>query len=886
MELPLFQHHGDCRACPLAERAKRRGLRTRAASGLTAPQHSKALVFVGAAPAADEERTGVVYCGPAGTHLNGTYIRGHSLNKLADCYLTNACRCFPRGRSGVDPVEIMACRQWLLEDLELLRAQYEEVVLVACGSEGIHALLGRNCSIGTFPQGHPQQLGDHQYTCFATYQPAILLPNRDPAKLPAIKDHLMLVRRWLRTGRLHDPVELPRQLYGPSVPDPPANCGIISLDIETYGCVERQPVQRCFQPTHSVALDGVKPSQLVQTVGLAWKQNGVVRTKLYRMCIADDRRRLLAALKRQRKLRLLSNNVQFDVVNLRYFDEEFRRVISREAGCELIDLMVYSFLENDARPERSLKSFVVLFGIADYYDEPVDLRKGQRYRSVYDGRLHLYNCKDAVCTLLCLDAVLDGIADRYGAGSPKLSAETRTWYSEALWLAVTMSEQGVMYDIPALEMIRERLQRTLDRLWQWGAPRDLLMCNVGKTTGSKTSQQKLVDELVRKYAPKTGPAKRNFDQQLLLTEKKGDVSTKDVNLTLLRAQVPRGTAARAVDNEYFEKVVRLQRFRRLFKLQTSYVHPLLGLSPDNIESQHINGVVHPRWHIIPSRWAENTPETGRQREGGQRQARFSAQDPPIATQPDFISACQRSRFKDGATLSCDLSQIELRVPVIYSGDPVMLALFVQGVSLHAKTATELCGRPIDKKKDPVWYDAGKHANFLRVYGGGAPKLQQTILLLTHQNIPLGELEAWIDADRQRYPVFYAWQESLYVEAQTKHRLSLPLTGLHRTFLGDVRKTYRSEILNFPVQGLAAMLAQSAQFAVDRELRRHRARTVTYSNVYDAGYYDCPADEVAEVEKLVLKWFKKPPLYDWLLEHGYAACPLDAEVKIRYNTLAA
>ncbi len=867
VRLPTFEAHPRCGECLLGlAQIRRRGLPCRAWNGATGITKKTALLFVGAYPAAAEDHSGRVFDSSAGIHLNGTYIRGARLHLLADCYMTNAVRCFPRGRKSIDASEIRACRQYLVADIDELYRHYRTVVVVACGSEGISAVLGKSIAIGSFPQGRPVTIGSHKPVAFGTFNPANLNPGKDPSKIQTITEHLILIRRWLRTGRLHDPLVLPTKCWGKAVPDPPTDCGVLSLDIETYGAVATLPKQRCFQPIQSIKLDGCPPGQLVQTVALAWHTPAGIRAKTYRVQRHDDRRRFIATMRRVRPEAVLSNNVQFDITYLRTWPE-LRQIFDRE-HLTLYDLMCVSFLENDQREERSLKQLVVLLGIDDYYDEPVDLRKGERYQTYQDARLLRYNAKDAAATLACYEACCQGIVERYGANTPKWKATSRAYYNDELWLALSMSENGIAMDRRSLEDVRLRWQWRLDRMFNWGIDHDLLMSG----PGMKTSQQSFVDEMVERYRPESPKAAGEFDRQLLLTDKKSEISTKDVNLTLIRGCIPR----RTLD---YRKVVRLQNYRTLFKLQTSYVHPLLGLSNDNVESQLVDGLVHPRWHIIPSKWSENSQ---RERKGGQRQARMSAQDPPVQTQPKVIRAAQRSRFRGGARLWCDLSQIELRVPVIYCGDPVMLGLFRAGKSLHAMTASDLAGRPITKKSNYAWYDAGKHVNFLRVYGGDAPKLQSTVLLLTHESLPLGRCKEWLASDKRKYPVFYAWQESLYDLAIKQHRLELPVVGISRAFCGDVRRSYYSEVLSFPVQGMAATLCESAQAAIDRELVRQGARTLTNENIHDSSGYDVPADEIDDVKSLVLRYFRHPPILDQLLDAGYFDCPLDAEVEIVYN----
>jgi DNA polymerase-1 len=235
----------------------------------------------------------------------------------------------------------------------------------------------------------------------------------------------------------------------------------------------------------------------------------------------------------------------------------------------------------------------------------------------------------------------------------------------------------------------------------------------------------------------------------------------------------------------------------------------------------------------------------------------------------------------GAILTIDMSQIELRVPVLWCGEPNLLAVFKAGGNLHQMTGSSLAGFEINKKEHPRWYDCGKHANFLRVYGGEEAKLRETITGITGEFRSPAFCRAWIEQDRKRYPTLYEWQEALLAQAARMHRLAIPVVGISRSFRGPLA-LWRREALNFPVQAVAALLTQSAQIAVARTLREQGLRSLGLLNRHDESKYDCPDDEVERVRETALRWFRQPPIYEKLLASGMHDCPLDAEVTVAYN----
>ncbi len=128
-----------CTKCPLAE------TRTQVVFGVGDPH--AALVFVGEAPGADEDRTGEPFVGRAGQLLT-RLIEGIGLTR-DDVYIANVVKCRPPGNRDPLPAEIDACRPYLEAQLDFI----DPAVLVTLGNfatkllletkEGITKLRGR-----------------------------------------------------------------------------------------------------------------------------------------------------------------------------------------------------------------------------------------------------------------------------------------------------------------------------------------------------------------------------------------------------------------------------------------------------------------------------------------------------------------------------------------------------------------------------------------------------------------------------------------------------------------------------------------------------------------------------------------------------------------------
>lgn len=871
--LPILSPNPTCDSCFLSENPDltNRGIPSRPWDGHSPSTFTKAVFLVGAYPGRKEDELGRAFVGASGLHMNGTYIQGAALHKYADCYIGNAIRCRPMDPDSVGEAPVKACRQHLIADLQSLAGRYSELIVVCCGTEAIKAVTGKAYSMARFPQGRKLKLYGVEFVVFATSNPARLL--RDPSNILSVMEHMLMVNRYVRLGRLHDSLALPPMKTLTQGEDPPPDVGLVSLDIETHGCSKGFPRQTGFHPQKSLVTDKCPREHLVTTVALSWRppEGGEMQHKVWVMTEAAGRAAFIRAIRRIKNLRILGQNVQFDILYLRALGQPFRDVFNRDR-CFLADLMTVSYLENDQRPERSLKNLVVVAGIDDYYREPVKLDKGQRYESPHDPRLWLYNVRDTRNTMLCYELFVGNIEQRYGSDTEKWKPFCQQWYSEKNWLAIEMSENGVPHDATLLELRHAKLLRKCEWL------RELAKEKWGLIVGGKGVEASIRDFLadcIDKYAPKTGPQASDFQSRLVVTAKTQKISRKDENVKLVKGILPpKAEKERAMLKVYATYV-------DWSKQASSFTGPLLGYKddPDERQAALVKGIAYPSWHVSPSQASAH--DKG---QGGTKQVRFAARNPSLQNFPKRIKHCQRSRWPDGALVNADQSQIELRVPAALSGDPIMLDIFRRGISLHAKTGSWLAKREITKKTDPLYYVGGKTVNFLRLFGGNAWKLQHTLMADLGLFIELEDAEEFLINDKREYKVLYAWQDSLIKEAQTRGLLDVPLIGASRTFLGQrVDEFYYNEILNIRVQAMAAAITQSAQWEAEKEFRKRKLRALTISNTHDDGGTDCPKEEVEEVSSILKECFLHPPIWEeWKARGLVHDVPLDSELTVRYN----
>ena len=199
-------------------------------------------------------------------------------------------------------------------------------------------------------------------------------------------------------------------------------------------------------------------------------------------------------------------------------------------------------------------------------------------------------------------------------------------------------------------------------------------------------------------------------------------------------------------------------------------------------------------------------------------------------------------------LSADYSQIELRLLAHFSGDPLLTRAYSEEIDIHALTASEVFGVPLESM-DKETRGRAKAVNFGIVYG------ISPFGLATQLGIPQAEARAYID----RYFARYEGVKSFIERTLEQTRRD----GSVRTLFGRVRPIPDIEsrnpnqrgfaertAINTPLQGTAADLIKLAMIVIDRELTERNLKTRMVLQVHDELLFEVPLGETAEIEKLV------------------------------------
>lgn len=846
--------HSDCRACDLWEGCQSVGLPTLHYQGnFLLSRNDRALLCIGEAPGREEDQQAEVWVGQSGQILR-KFIDTMGFADLAEVFLGNACRCRPIKNTTPTHGRINACRPWLTEDLAWLKANYKEVIVFCLGASAAFSVAGTSLGTGFKRQG---QLVDGLRVFYANH-PAILLAGREPALIRSVTDHFNLVRDYL-LGRFNPA----KQIAAPAACQLPPDRGfpaLLTLDIETYGILRGQD-QTVFHPAKSVQLDGVPRHRLIVSAALAWSDGqGVPVSMFFRWPEHKDVLHAWLQRAKERGSVVVGKNLPFDVSYLRYADTAMRGVLS--PPLRLDDVSILNFLDFELRPEKGLKSLSELLGVADYQSLEVNASEDKKARSGDDPALALYNCTDAVATLKLHPLLLKSMESIYGPGSPKLSPLCSEHRNQLLWLTVWMAEAGVPADRRYLTDLDKKLARQMAQVEAFALTKH------GITLSGKGSKGSILEAVTKSIV---GVGLQN-DRRIKLTKVERDYSIGKSNLNLLLSVIPLRDPRRLVP-------AILRAYSRVSKLRSSYTKPLLtkprrGILPD--------GRMYPSWFATPD-FAGKNEDDGEK--GGQIQGRMSAQKPGMLTLPAVIKKGIRSHW---LILKADMSQLELRIAALCSGEPTLLDVYRAGGDVHLE-AMKLLWPTRDwakiKVAQPDFYKlyrtAAKSGNFLILYRGGPETYQQTLREDVGLELTLPFCREVVDGVKKLRPVLWAWQDSLIAQATRQHFLEVP-TGWSRSYYGDtqtVLDTYINEICNQPVQTLAAQLVQSAQFACEMEFRRLGLRARTIINEYDSLWVECPRSDRHLVLPILDRYLTHPPLLPILEKEYGRSVPLTYELEV-------
>ena len=279
-------------------------------------------------------------------------------------------------------------------------------------------------------------------------------------------------------------------------------------------------------------------------------------------------------------------------------------------------------------------------------------------------------------------------------------------------------------------------------------------------------------------------------------------------------------------------------------------HPIINAlidyrSVSKLKSTFIDGIkplIDPKTGRVHTHFNQTVTMTGR----------LSSSDPNLQNIPVRTAEGReiRSLFEAGEGFNCllsaDYSQIELRLLAHMSGDENLIDAFNRGQDVHARTAAEVFGLPIEEVT-PELRRKAKAVNFGIIYGLSDYGLSKGL------NISRKEAAEYIEKYFARYPDIKKYLDKTiefarlngYVTTLFGRRRSLPLIN-DRNY--NQRALAERMAMNTPIQGTAADIIKIAMIETEKNLAPLKSRMIL--QVHDELVIEVAADELEQVKEIV------------------------------------
>ena len=199
-------------------------------------------------------------------------------------------------------------------------------------------------------------------------------------------------------------------------------------------------------------------------------------------------------------------------------------------------------------------------------------------------------------------------------------------------------------------------------------------------------------------------------------------------------------------------------------------------------------------------------------------------------------------------LSADYSQIELRLLAHIADIDTLKDAFLAGADIHALTASEVFGVPMEGM-DPTVRRSAKAINFGIIYGISPFGLGRQLA------IPQREAKAYIDAYFERYPGIRDYMETTR-EFARQNGFVTTLFGrrVHVPSLREKNPARRNfgerAAINAPLQGSAADIIKRAMIRIPAALEAKQLSARMLLQVHDELLFDVPEAEIDQTAAVV------------------------------------
>lgn len=275
----------------------------------------------------------------------------------------------------------------------------------------------------------------------------------------------------------------------------------------------------------------------------------------------------------------------------------------------------------------------------------------------------------------------------------------------------------------------------------------------------------------------------------------------------------------------------LLEYRQLSKLKNTYVDALPKL-------------VDPRTGRVHTSFNQTGTETGR----------LSSSNPNLQNIPVKTEIGSRIRQaivageKGYCLLSCDYSQIELRVLAHLCGDKTLIDAFHNDQDIHRITAS-LIHDVTEPEVTGNMRETAKRVNFGIIYGQSAFGLSKDL------EIPVPRAQDFIDAYFLRYPKVREFIE-LQIDKARKDGFVTTLMG-RRRYIPEInsknmgiRQFAERQAVNTPIQGTASDLIKMAMISIAGLIKAQGLKSRMILQIHDELVFELPEEELTALAGLV------------------------------------
>ncbi len=368
-------------------------------------------------------------------------------------------------------------------------------------------------------------------------------------------------------------------------------------------------------------------------------------------------------------------------------------------------------------------------------------------------------------------------------------------------LVEQMEKVGIKIDVPYFEALSEKYHVELDALekeiWKL-AGREFLI------TSPKQLGEVLYDELhLGEKIKKTAGGARSTNADMLESLK-----------------------------EHHPIIQKILDYREIQKLVSTYVDPL----PKFVDAED----------RVHTHYLHTGAATGR----------FASKDPALQNIPvktDHGMAIRKGFVAQAGhtLLSCDYSQIELRVAAILSGDEHLLETFKKGEDSHASVASRVFSVPMEEvSKDQR--RIAKVLNFGILYGMGVNALRENL------QSDRKSAQEFYDAYKATFPTLMAYLEDVKVQAR-KNGYTETLFGRRRQLkmlhspLPFIRAQGERMAINAPIQGTNADIMRIALIDITEALKKENLTSQVHPilQIHDEFIFEVKNEYIERAKQVIV-----------------------------------